>query len=59
MNYPTKWQVTCNVRTYQVWRQIRELEPGEPMHSGVRECRGHFVTKEEAEEYAKVLNAEE
>lgn len=54
-----KWKVTTNVTSYQVWRQIRPLEQGEPMHSGVREVRGHFATKEEAEEYAKVLNAEE
>jgi hypothetical protein len=59
MGKTPQWRVTTNVGFYQVWRQTRPLEPGEPMHSGVRECRGHFVTKEEAEEYAKVLNAEE
>lgn len=28
------WQVTRNIGAYQVVKQLRELEPGEPMHSG-------------------------
>ncbi len=51
------WQVTRNVDFFQVWRQTRELAPGEPMHSGVRETRGCFPTREEAESYADTLNA--
>ncbi len=52
----SEWKVTRNVEFYQVWRQVRPLEPGEPMHSGVRECRGAFSTREEAQRYADELN---
>lgn len=55
----SKWKVTKNVTAYQVWRQIRPLEQGEPMHSGVRECRGWFATREEVQQYADELNKEE
>ena len=51
-----EWKATCNVTSYQVWRQTRALEPGEPMHSGVRECRGYFATKDEAQAYADELS---
>lgn len=47
-----------NTNFYQVWRQIRPLRPGEPMHSGVREARGYFETEAEAQMYADKLNAE-
>ena len=47
--YPTEWKVTSNVDFYQVYRQTRALKPGEPMHSGVRETRGYFETREEAQ----------
>lgn len=51
-----EWKVCKNVGFYQVWRQTRPLEPGEPMHSGARECKGCFDTKEEAQSYADKLN---
>lgn len=54
----SEWKVTHNVDFYQVWRQIRPLRPGEPMHSGVRETRGCFGTEAEAQAYADKLNAE-
>lgn len=54
----SEWKVTHNVDFYQVWRQIRPLRPGEPMHSGVRETRGCFRTEAEAQAYANKLNAE-
>ena len=53
-----KWKVTNNVGIYQVWRQTRPLRAGEPMHSGVRETRGCFDTKEEAQLFADNLNSE-
>ncbi len=52
-----EWRVLRNTSCYQVWRQTRPLMPGEPMHSGVRETRGCFATKAEAQEYAQRLNA--
>lgn len=55
----SEWKVMCNVNHYQVWRQIRPLRPGEPMHSGVREMRGCFGTEAEAQAYADNLNAED
>lgn len=54
-----EWQTMKNVEIYQVWRQTRPLERGEPMHSGVREIRGFFETREEAQAYADELNAQE
>lgn len=57
--YPTEWKVTSNVDFYQVYRQTRALKPGEPMHSGVRETRGYFETREEAQKYADELNRKE
>jgi len=54
-----KWEVFKNTDFYQVWRQTREQEPGEPMHSGLRESKGSFDTREEAEKYADELNAQE
>lgn len=52
------WKVSSNLYGYQVWRQIRPLRPGEPMHSGVRESGGIFNTREEAQKYADELNDE-
>ena len=52
------WKVTRNVGAYQIWRQTRPLEPGEPMHSGVREVQGWFETSEEAQRAADQLNKE-
>lgn len=56
--YPTKWKVTKNVDRYQVWRQVRALEHGEPMHSGVREYYpgADFDTREQAEAFVQKLN---
>ena len=54
-----KWQAFQNAGFYQVFRQTRDLKPGEPMHSGVRENRGYFKTREEAEQYADELNKQE
>lgn len=58
--YPTKWKVTRNVDRYQVWRQVRALDPGEPMNSAVREnyAGANFNTREEATEFAQKLNDE-
>ena len=58
--YPTKWKVSKNVDKYQVWRQIRDLHPGEPMNAAVREYYpgASFATKEEAVEVAQGLNEE-
>jgi hypothetical protein len=57
-----EWKVMSNAGSdglfYQVWRQTRMLERGEPMHSGVREIRGHYDTSEEAQQAADKLNAE-
>lgn len=50
------WKVMRNVNAYQVWRQTRELLPGEPMHSGVREVKGWFETEQEAQKEADRLN---
>ena len=60
VTYPTQWQVTKNVTRYQVWRQTRELAPGEPMHSGVCEYypKAFFDTREEAAAFAEKLNRE-
>lgn len=52
----TEWKVSRNVDIFEVWRQVRPLEPGEPMHSGVRESQGLFKTKAEAQQYADELN---
>lgn len=52
----SEWKVMRNTDFYQVWRQTRPLEPGEPMHSGIREIRGCFDTHEEAQAYADELN---
>lgn len=54
-----EWKVTNNYPVFQAWRQIRPLEIGEPMHSGVRETRGAFSTREEAQQYADELNCKE
>lgn len=58
-----KWRISCNNAggspLYQVWRQTRELRPGEPMHSGVRECAEVFETREEAEKCAEKLDSGE
>lgn len=56
--YPTEWKVSKNMDIYQVWRQTRELRPGEPMNSAVREYYpdAEFTTREEAEEFARKLN---
>ena len=62
MSFNPKWQVASNyggnsTTIYQVWRQTRELEPGEPMHSGVREyALGSYTTREEAQDAADILN---
>lgn len=62
MSFETKWKVASNyggndTTIYQVWRQTRELEPGEPMHSGVREyVPGCYTTREEAQAQADRLN---
>ena len=50
------WQVTRNIGAYQVVKQLRELEPGEPMHSGVRQTKGWYVTHTEAQQVADKLN---
>jgi hypothetical protein len=61
-NYP--WQVGSNYspegKEYYVWRQTRPLEPGEPMHSGVRETMegAFFATHFEAQACAEALNNE-
>lgn len=59
--YPTAWNVTsnyiCDKKFYQIWRQTRPLEPGEPMHSGVRQTRPEcFRTQEEAQSAVDELN---
>jgi hypothetical protein len=58
-----KWQVTRDYTwrdVWQVWRQTRELLPGEPMHGGVREyAPGFWETREEAQAAADRLTAEE
>ncbi len=56
------WKVSSQVigdeRLYQVWRQTRDLRPGEPMHSGIREYRKCFFRQESAaENFVKYLNA--
>lgn len=52
-----EWKVSSNPPLgFQVWRQIRPLEKGEPMHSGVRESRGLYDTREEAQKQADALN---
>lgn len=59
-----KWKVARSAMSgteyYQVWRQIRELRPNEPMHCGVRENAkdGAFLTRIEAETYAELLNSQ-
>ena len=53
----SEWKVMRNVDTYQAWRQKRPLNPGEPMHSGIRETRGSFSTREEAQQFVDNLNA--
>ena len=52
------WKVSRNDGFYQIWRQTRALEPGEPMHSGVRESAGYFQTQEEAQAEADKRNKE-
>ncbi len=59
-----KWKVSYQIindeRIYQVWRQTRELRPGEPVHSGVREYQKKvFDDKESAQKYADELNKKE
>jgi len=54
-----EWKVTFNGVAWQTWRQIRPLMPGEPMHSGAREQKGWFATREEAQKYADELNGKE
>jgi hypothetical protein len=58
------WEVSRNYfdgrGLWHVWRQTRALEPGEPMHGGVREARpGLFETEGEARSCADALNAAE
>lgn len=54
-----KWKVASGGDYYQVWRQTRPLERGEPMHSGVRENSTAYQTREEAQAHADKLNEEE
>ena len=54
----TAWKPCQNGMYWQVWRQIEELWPGEPMNSRVRECKGCFDCREEAQQYAEELNKE-
>jgi hypothetical protein len=64
MSMKFRWQTASNYGGndtvfYQVWRQTRELQPGEPMHSGVRlYAPGSYDTREEAQAEADRLNAE-
>lgn len=55
-----EWKLTQNniggEIFFGVWRQTRELRPGEPMHSGVRETKGYYKSREEAQEEADRLN---
>ena len=55
-----KWQVSSNYiggeTVYEVWRQTRESEPGEPMHSGLREVKFCFQSETEAQNCADELN---
>ena len=52
-----KWEVSSNGNgKFAVWRQTRELSPGEPMHSGVREIMDCYDTREEAEMAANTYN---
>lgn len=57
-----KWQVSSNYiggeKLYEVWRQTREPEPGEPMHSGLREVKFCFQSETEARNCADELNGE-
>jgi hypothetical protein len=61
-SYP--WKVGSNYnpegKEYYVWRQTRELDPGEPMHSGVREIMegAFFASQYEAQACANALNKE-
>lgn len=59
VTYPTEWKATKNIDSYQVWRQIRALRPGEPMNSGVQEYHpdAYFETREEAVAFAQMLNS--
>ena len=54
--FDKSWKVSTNYKSFNVWRQTRELEKGEPMHSGVRETRGCFDTREDAQKHADWLN---
>jgi hypothetical protein len=54
--FDKSWKVSMNYKSFNVFRQTRELEPGEPMHSGVRETRGCFDTREEAQDAADKMN---
>ncbi|MDO5311500.1 MAG: hypothetical protein Q4E94_06295 [Clostridia bacterium] len=57
-----EWKVSSNYlggeTVYTVWRQIREPEPGEPMHSGLREVKFCFQSEAEAQNCADELNRE-
>lgn len=55
-NEKSMWQVASGPIGFQVWRQIRPLRPGEPMHSGVRESAGIFDTLEKAQKCADEMN---
>jgi hypothetical protein len=52
-----KWEVSCNVESYNCCRQTRPLRRGEPEHTGVFEFAGVFDTREEALEYVLKLNS--
>ena len=59
-----EWKVCVQTmgeeKIYQVWKQTRELYPGEPMHSGVRKYYPKFFgTKEAAQKCADELNQKE
>lgn len=45
-----------NCGFYQIWRQTRELDEGEPMNSAVREVAGWYETEEEAQAAAEHHN---
>ena len=54
--FDKSWKVTRNIGAYQIVKQLRELEPGEPMHSGVRQTNGWYDTQSEAQQVADKLN---
>lgn len=56
----SEWKVSSNYlggdKVYTVWRQIREPNPGEPMHSGLLETKFCFQSETEAQNCADELN---